>query len=300
MIDIKYKKQHLVVNKLGAGIAQYFLKNKDGIKNIIYGYSNLYEKDGSMGDILSPFPGRVEKAKYQFNGKDFNLKNINLKDSHAIHGFVKDREWSFKKDDNRLSAKLILDGQKENLGYPFRLDHEVEYTLGNKGLRVEIAVKNLGNSRAPFGIGFHPYFTFDCPVDQINLSFNAEKIVEFNQDLKPTGKLLDIKNSQFDFNKFKKIGDLIVDNCFTGLRRDQKANHYTRLSHRGREITIWQDESFSYLQLYSADTKKEPLKRRALAVEPQTCSGFAFNVPKMGLKILEPGDEFKGSWGVKI
>ena len=40
-------------------------------------------------------------------------------------------------------------------------------------------------------------------------------------------------------------------------------------------------------------------KRRAMAIEAETCCGFALNFPEYGLLELAPGKTWKGSWGVK-
>jgi aldose 1-epimerase len=301
VLKIEYKNQRLSINKKGAGIAQYFLVDKNNNqKNIIYGYRSSKEKDGSMGDILSPFPGRVEKAQYKYGDKKYYLTGTRLKDTNAIHGFVKDRVWSFKVGKNRIIGEYLLNGQEEAIGYPFKLLYQVSYQLGKDGLEVKTKVKNIGEKTAPFGIGFHPYFTLNCPVDDIYCQFEAEKVVEFDKNLKPTGKLIDIKKTDYDFSEGKNIDSLVIDNCFTKLARDEKGIFKIRLKNRNKNrlITIWQDQSFGYLQLYSADTKDKPLKRAALAVEPQTCTGYAFNVSKMGLIELKPGQEFFGSWGV--
>lgn len=302
MIELEYKKQRLTINKLGAGIARYFLIDGDKEIDLIYGYDNQQEKDGSMGDVLSPFPGRVDKACYQYQNKRYKLSGLRLKDGNAIHGFVKDREWSFVEEKNCITASYLLSGVKDNQGYPFKLEHKINYCLIDKGLKVEIKVKNVGLETAPFGLGFHPYFNLDCLVDEIICQFKAGKLVEFDQELKPTGRLINIKKTNFDFSKSKKIEDLVIDHCFTDLARDKDGLFKIKLSNpkQKRSITIWQDSSFDYLQLYSADTKDKPLKRSALAVEPQTCTGYAFGMPKMGLIDLEPSQEFTANWGLEL
>ncbi len=303
MVKLEFNNQRLVIDKLGAGIAQYFIKENGRQQNIVYGYSSREKKDGSMGDILSPFPGRVEDARYCYNGKSHRLRKVKIKGGQAIHGFVKERSWDLKKvGDSQIIASYLLDGTKDQIGYPFKLDYQIDYTLSNKGLTVDSRVKNVGSNKAPFGLGFHPYFDLGCQVDEMEISFQAKKMVEFDRDLKPTGKLIDIEETDYDFIEPKKINDLVIDNCFTELVRNSNGIHEMVLDNKQnkRKITIWQDRAYDYLQLYSADTKKEPLKRRALAVEPQTCSGFAFNLPELGLIDLRPNETFKASWGVTI
>jgi aldose 1-epimerase len=62
------------------------------------------------------------------------------------------------------------------------------------------------------------------------------------------------------------------------------------------DVTVWADEQWRYVQLFSGDTKPE-IARRALAVEPMTCAPNAF---RTGIDViqLEPGEVFEGRWGI--
>ncbi len=63
-------------------------------------------------------------------------------------------------------------------------------------------------------------------------------------------------------------------------------------------LTVWMDDAFNYVVLYSGDPLPETHRRRSLAIEPMTCASDAFNHPEWGLVRLEPGRTFAGSWGV--
>jgi aldose 1-epimerase len=50
--------------------------------------------------------------------------------------------------------------------------------------------------------------------------------------------------------------------------------------------------------IFSGDTVHPQSRRRqGLAVEPMTCAPNAFNSGE-GLLVLEPGEVFRGSWGI--
>lgn len=61
-------------------------------------------------------------------------------------------------------------------------------------------------------------------------------------------------------------------------------------------VTVWADESWPYVQLFSGDLPD--IQRRGFAVEPMTCPPNAFNTGE-GLLRLEPGEAFEGSWGIR-
>jgi aldose 1-epimerase len=62
------------------------------------------------------------------------------------------------------------------------------------------------------------------------------------------------------------------------------------------DVTVWADERWRYVQLFTGDTRPD-VARRAVAVEPMTCPPNAFNTGE-GLIRLEPGEGFEGRWGI--
>ncbi len=300
-IELNYKNQSLVINILGGGIKEYYLVKNGQKENIIYGYSKDEEKSGSMGDILFPFPGRIENSEYTFEGKKYKLSGLKIKDGHAIHGFAKLAIWKLiNKTENSATLSFSMTKKEyEAKGFPFGLTINVTYSLSGKGLMCSAEILNMGDEAAPFGLGFHPYFSINgAKVDEMFLQIPANKMVEFAPNLKPTGQFLEI-DGDLDFGTQKKIGDLVIDNCFTDLNYENDEAK-TTLSVGDVKITIWQDQNLPYLQLYSADTIGEDHLRKGLAIEAQTCTGFVLNMPEMGLKVLQPGEKFTASWGIMI
>ncbi|MFA5926569.1 MAG: hypothetical protein WCT32_02235 [Patescibacteria group bacterium] len=298
-IQLNRKNQFLIIDSSG-GIAQYYLNENGEQQDIIYGYASNKEKVGSMGDVLFPWPGRIENCQYDFAEEHYNLSGVRVKDGHANHGFAKFVPWEIVQS-GRDSAQLRFKTSKEEYaekGYPFALELTLSYALDDSGMTCMASVINTGDKSAPFGLGFHPYFSLGAEsISNLALQINANKMVEFGPDLKPTGELLNI-SGELDYTKTKKIGKQVVDNCYADLNFENGIAKTTLSNDNGEQVVVWQDESFPYLQLYSADTIPDPHKRRGLAIEPQTCTGFAFNMPKMGLRVLRPSEKFTGSWGV--
>jgi galactose mutarotase-like enzyme len=68
--------------------------------------------------------------------------------------------------------------------------------------------------------------------------------------------------------------------------------------YRGHGVTLWMDEGFRYVQVYTADTVLDPARRRGgIAIEPMTCAPDAFNSGE-GLAVIEPGGSFSARWGL--
>jgi aldose 1-epimerase len=64
---------------------------------------------------------------------------------------------------------------------------------------------------------------------------------------------------------------------------------------RAGDVTVWADASWPWLQLFSGDLPD--IRRRGLAVEPMTCPPQAFRTGE-GVLRLEPGETFRGTWGI--
>lgn len=292
-----------MVNKRGGGIAEYYIKLCKKRIDLIYGYARQSDFDGCMGDILSPFPGRVDRGNYQLNGKKYKLTGFELYEQDTpLHVFVREEQWKIiKKTESSIRLEYTFDKKKySEQGYPFALVYSVEYMLNKKGLMVKIKVRNSGDITAPFGIGFHPYLRVAPKVNQTVWRVPANKLVEYGPDLKPTGKLLDVAKTKFDFRTARKIGNLEIDNCFTDLIWNKKGIFVSTLHDpKGKsEISVWQDKNFPYFQVYSSDTIKTKNRRKSLALEPHSSSPFAVNIPLLGLIKLKPNQSFKGKWGV--
>jgi len=76
----------LTVSPYGASLRG--LSFADG-RQIITEYRGAANKIGGQGDVLIPFPGRVNNAKYTFGGRDYTLLQHDKETPSAIHGFLR-------------------------------------------------------------------------------------------------------------------------------------------------------------------------------------------------------------------
>ncbi len=229
---------------------------------------------------------------------------------NAIHGFVLQEEWKItQKGDNQLYCTFTQDSSKFGpLGFPSTLHYELTYTLEEQGgLRVDSIVTNQDSQNAPFALGFHPFFCIETSpqiVDEFTLSIPAKELIEFDEKLIPTGKRIPMEEAkQYQFtDTTSPIGNVVIDNCYTKCVRDSQGIATTILSHvksPQKKVMVWQDEAFDYIQVYSFDKMESKNKRRGIAIEPESACGFAANFDNLGLRVLKPNEQFKGSWGVR-
>ena len=257
-------------------------------------YSDFDNRIGAEGDILAPFPGRINKGQYRFDGHDYQLAINERSGEHAIHGFVRTLMW----DVIAQSAAEVTVGVVTSpvSGYPFSIELQLCYAISAMGLRVKATAKNLSDTDAPFGIGFHSYFvTGDDYVDTCTLSVPFDRVLEFVA-LIPTGEILDVSEAGVDYRNPRVIGAQVIDNCFV---TPQGETPTVVLSGATLDVNVWMDATaYPNCVLFTGDTLVDGRKRRALAIEPMSCTSDGFNHEEWGLTRLSPGATWGGVWGV--
>ncbi len=287
----------LVVSPYGASLRG--LTHQD--RPVIAGYHGKAGKVGGQGDVLIPFPGRVTAGRYTFAGRTYQMP-INDTEAHsAIHGFLRTQMWDVgTQSEDTVTFHTGL-APNQHPGYPFSLSVAVTYTLADAGLAVGFTLENTGAGAAPVAIGHHPYFTLNSPlIDGDTLHLPYDSMLEY-KDLLPTGRVLPLDGTPFDFREAHAIGDVQFNTCYLGPHRDPDGRTHIRLSSpEGAALTVWLDAAFSYVVLYSGDPLPEDHRRRALAIEPMTCGSDAFNHPDWGLVTLPSSQTLAASWGVSV
>jgi aldose 1-epimerase len=186
--------------------------------------------------------------------------------------------------------------------YPWRLELGVRYELTATGLAVSLEARNGSDVAAPFGVGFHPYLAAETElVDEALLAIPADRWIETDQRGLPIDER-SVVESEFDFRSERAIGPERLDTAFTDLTRggDGRAVVTVRNERLGSALSVWMDEGFRYVQVYTGDTL-EPVerRRRGIAIEPMTCPANAFRTGTDVIR-LEPGGSWRGRWGISV
>jgi aldose 1-epimerase len=293
---------HLTVSPLGASLRGLSrIASSGNAAPIVTEYRGAKAKMGGQGDVLIPFPGRVREGAYTFAGHAHQLPKNDKESPSAIHGFLREVVWDVASQTGHeiVFRTKLAEADYASKGYPFSLDVTLAYKVTDAGMECRFTIANVGTQTAPVAAGFHPYFT--AGTDLIN---STSLLLPFDSYLDmdgfmPTGQILPVQGTPLDFQQSRSIGDTRLNTCFVGPRRDDDGFvRVVLVGEGGRRVTVWLDESCDYVVLYSGDPLPESHRRRSLAVEPMTCGVDAFNHPQWGLVSLQPGQEFRGSWGV--
>jgi aldose 1-epimerase len=290
-IEIEALDQRVAVDPVGGGLRSYAAHGRD----LIDGYAEGERATSGRGQVLMPWPNRLEDGAYEFDGTRHRLPINEPEKRNAIHGLVRDAVWAVGEPaPDRVVVEHALRPQD---GYPFSLSLRIEYALSEAGLTVRTTAMNIGEEACPFGAGQHPYVTLGtASVDSLILSAPGQTVLRVDERSLPVGK--EPVGSEHDFRRPREIGATILDHAFTDLVRgpDGLARVELRDPTSRAGLTLWVDESYPYLQLFTGDPLPD-VNRRSLAVEPMTCPANAFRTGE-GLVRLEPGQAHASAWGI--
>ena len=271
----------------GALLHAWEIQREGNSFNVIDGYDSREDFDehaesrGFRGSKLSPFVCRLREGTYSFNGHDYRVNGFYL-GNHAIHGLLYRKKFTSVLPDARqdhASVSMKYAYRSEDPGYPFDYDCSVTWVLSDNGLlSVVTECTNRDRVVIPLQDGWHPYFRLGGTVDDWTLQFRSREMVEFDEALLPTGRLIPFET----FRSPRKIGDTSLDNCFR-LDAGEKGPACTLVNEaNGIGVDILPDASYPYLQLYI------PPHRTSIAIENLSGAPDGFH-NGMGVTLLQPG-----------
>lgn len=281
---IKNKNQLSVsVLNIGGIIHEIQAPDRNGkFKNIIFGFNSIkdYENNSAFfGAIIGRVAGRIQKGEFQINDRAYQSGTRDR--GNTLHGGLKgfdQKIWQVKE----LENQLILTCQSEDLeeGFPGKLDVKVTYTLTNENALI-LDYEATTSADTYVNLTNHSYFNLSEESHILNhqLFVNSDEIFELDETSIPTGKLLSVKGTPFDFNIPKKIGQDIFDThsqILQGngydhpwrLKKDHNLKAFLYDPVSGRKMSMSSDQNALILYSYNFPLKGDD-KHMGLAIEFQ-------------------------------
>jgi aldose 1-epimerase len=291
-VEISFAEQRAVIVEVGGGLRSYAVSGRECLDG--YGLDEMCRS--GRGQVLMPWPNRLQDGSYDFGGRGHQLALTEPEARNAIHGLVRWAPWQVAgREPHRVAMAYALHPQP---GYPFALALRIDYELSENGLTVRTTATNVGRDACPFGAGAHPYLTVGTPtVDPLTLRVPGSTLVETDARGLPVGTK-PVDGTEHDFRRARQIGTTVLDNAFTDLERDGDGLASVEVLDpaSGMALALWADGSYPYLQVFTGDPLPD-VNRRSLAVEPMTCPPNAFRSGDAVVR-LEPGESFAGAWGI--
>jgi aldose 1-epimerase len=290
-LELTLGDQRAVVVEVGGGLRAY----SAGGRELLDGYGPHEMCTSGRGQVLVPWPNRIEDGAYEFDGQLHQLPLNEPEQRNAIHGLVRWSAWSIReREPSRVVLEHLLHPQP---GYPFWLAVSIDYELSDRGLSITTTATNAGPHPCPYGYGCHPYVKLGTEsVDSLVLTAPGRAVLRSDDRGLPVGQT-SVEGTEYDFTRPRAIGSTQLDHCFTELERDQGvARVQLRAPDEKAGLTLWMDEAYGYLQLFTGDPLPD-VDRRSLAVEPMTCPPNAFRTGEAMIR-LEAGASFTSTWGI--
>ncbi|MDR1803333.1 MAG: galactose mutarotase [Treponema sp.] len=222
----------LCVSTLGATWTSLTVPSKRmGADDVLLGYSSFdgYVNNGFYGVTVGRFANRIAGAKFTLDGKEYTLeKNAG---EHSLHGGsmgFNRRLWEAEsyEDKNGVFVRFELKSPDGDGGFPGNLWAVVCYGL-TKSNEIVVDYEAKVDAPSPVNLTNHAYFNLAGEGSRVDILATELKLycsscLEVDEALIPTGKILPVKNTPFDFTNRKPIGRDIAaltqtggyDHCF--------------------------------------------------------------------------------------
>ncbi|MCU0404320.1 MAG: galactose mutarotase [Chitinophagaceae bacterium] len=304
------------ITNYGGIVTAWLAKDKAGnMGNIVLGFDSLapyLQSPPYFGAIIGRYGNRIAKGTFSLEGKTYKLAANN--GINHLHGGVKGFDkvvWDAQPDTTGGNTSLVLtylskDGEE---GYPGNLKVKVVYTLNDAdGLLMDYSAET--DKTTIVNLTNHSYFNLSGDVANTilnhELEINADKYTPVDATLIPTGNLVDVTGTPFDFRKPNKIGARIsnveggYDHNFVLTRQSNGMELVATLydSVSGRQLEVITTEPG--LQFYSGNfldgtlrnaDGKVIVKHGALCLETQHFPDSPNN-PGFPTTVLNPGEKY--------
>ena len=209
------------ITNFGAILVSLFVPNKEGkLDDVVLGFDTLekyfYNDVCYFGSTVGRNSNRVKNAKFVLNGISYKLDK-NEREKNNLHSGFKpynSRLWDYCVDEENNSVSFSLISPDMDQGFPGEFDIIVTYSLDNDN-DLKINYKGKSNKDTIANMTNHSYFNLSGynsgTILNHELYINADKYVEVDDELIPTGKLKEVCNTPMDFRKPTKIGLRIND-----------------------------------------------------------------------------------------
>lgn len=305
------------ISDYGCTVTSLVVPDRNGLRaDIVTGYRTWEEwlqNPAYFGSIIGRVCNRIGNARFSIDGIEYKVTPNHKQ--HQLHGGISgfDKKlWShhIRETGNQIDIEfhyLSADGEE---GFPGNMEVWVTYSLSNENTFAMI-FRATTDKPGPVNLTNHCYFNLrgegsGAVYDQ-ELEILADFITETDADSIPTGKLLAVEGTAFDFTASHPVGQMIhslpkgYDDNFVLRNQSGTTQHmitaYDPVS--GRELKIFTSEPG--VQLYTSNwfdgsiTGKSGnayLEHGAFALETQHYPD-SVNHPSFPGIVLRPGQTYQ-------
>lgn len=208
------------LTNFGARLVSLWVPDREGnLCDVVLGFSKAADynnpKEPFFGTIVGPFGNRIAKGTFKLDGKSFHLAINN--GPNTLHGGFKGvhfANWTVTKA-NQSSITFTYTLPDEQEGFPGHIHMDVTYTLSDTN-ELLISYRAESDKKTVINLTNHAYFNLNGAgsgtILDHQLQLFADQYTPVDSTLIPTGKLVSVKGTAFDFTTLKPIGKDINTN----------------------------------------------------------------------------------------
>lgn len=231
LYTLKANDVQFTLSTYGATWLSLCIPSRKGLRDdVLLGYSTLTEythNPSFFGVTVGRFANRISQGRFMLNDATYGLyKNDGGNTLHGgRRGFDK-RVWKAEayEEKGSVAVRFELESPDGDEGFPGKVKVVVTYTLNNNN-EIHCDYKAKADAPTPINLTNHAYFNLKgegCgDILSHELTLFATHVVESDFHLIPTGKLLPVQDTPFNFLQRKPMGRDIVqvpggyDHCFS-------------------------------------------------------------------------------------
>ncbi len=236
----------------GASIVELHTPDREGkLENIVLTYQHIADYIKNIpyfGVTVGRTSGRIGGGSFTLDGKQYELdRNAGINHIHGGIGGFSFKNWDYitRENEDRASVEFTYAGKDMEEGYPGKLEAKVIYTLTEDNEFI-IQYQAVSDKNTVCNLTNHSYFNlsgnYKRKVTEQYLKIKSDSFLETDNNLVPTGKVLDVKNTPMDFNSEKLIGR-DIENNYMPLRIANGYDHPWLLSGKETQVEMYDEQS---------------------------------------------------------
>ena len=223
----------------GAQVVRLLVPDRSGKReNVVLGHPNLETALGKepFAAVIGRYANRIDRGGFTIDGKRFDLESVNRRTNIQIHGgktgFHR-QNWTIEENPEKAGfawrpASITLRHESEDghEGFPGNLTVWVQYRLESiskdPASAGDLVMEFRAKTDRPTHVNLsnHAYFNLrgvgTSILDHL-LKLDCGEYLEFDDRKIPTGKILSVENTRFDYRKRQRTDRGAFSDEFPGL-----------------------------------------------------------------------------------
>ena len=213
----------VAISNYGGALVAIMVPDRNGNRaNVIQGHDNINDIVNSPEPYLSTLIGRygnrICKGRFQLHGKEYQLPINN--GPNSLHGGLKGfnaKVWdALQMNDHTLVLKYVSPYGEEGFSGEMRTTVVYSFTDDN-----ELVIEYMAttNKKTIINLTSHGFFSLagianpTPTIENLECDINADFYIPIDNTSIPTGEILRVEGTPFDFRKPKTVGqDIDADN----------------------------------------------------------------------------------------